>query len=124
MIRPLIQRPRRLRRNEMIRRLVRETTVTKDDLLYPLFVTEESESREIASMPGVFRFTLDDLCREVEKVADVGIPAIMLFGIPGEKDEQGSQGYAKNGIIPRAIRALRKEVGEALLIVPDVCLCE
>src|SRR5207244_1687084 len=80
----MTRRPRRLRRNETIRRLVRETAVTTDDLLYPMFVTEESESREIPSMPGVFRFTVDDLCREVEKVAEVGIPAIMLFGIPQE----------------------------------------
>ncbi len=120
----LIKRPRRLRRNEALRRLVRETVVTKNDLLYPMFVTQERESREIPSMPGVFRFTVDDLCRETEKIAALGLPAIMLFGIPEEKDDVGSQGYAENGIVPRAIRAVRKAVGEALLIVPDVCLCE
>ncbi len=120
----LTVRPRRLRRNELIRRLVRETCVTSDDLLYPMFVSEESQSREIPSMPGIFRFSLDDLCREAEKVALLGIPAIMLFGIPAEKDETGSSGYSPDGIVPRAIRAVRKAVGDTLLIVPDVCLCE
>ncbi|HZT41257.1 MAG TPA: porphobilinogen synthase [Chthonomonadaceae bacterium] len=120
----LIRRPRRLRRNETLRRLVRETRVTLDDLLYPLFVTCERESREIASLPGIFRLTVDDLCREAEKVVEAGIPAIMLFGIPEEKDPVGSQGYAEDGIVPRAIRAVRKAVGDKLLIVPDVCLCE
>src|ERR1051326_249869 len=119
-----IFRPRRLRRNELFRRLVRETAVTADDLLYPMFVSEESESREIPSMPGVYRFSLDDLCREAEEVAALGLPAIMPFGIPSEKDEVGSSGYAEDGIVPRAIRAVRKTVGDSLLIVPDVCLCE
>ena len=123
-MRELIYRPRRLRRTETLRRLVRETIVTRDDLLYPLFVTHERESREIPSMPGIYRFTVDDLCHEVEKVAEAGLPAIMLFGIPEEKDEAGSGGYAENGIVPQAIRAVRKAVGDALLIVPDVCLCE
>ncbi len=104
--------------------MVRETSVSADDLLYPMFVSEESESREIPSMPGIFRFTLDDLCREAEKVASLGLPAVMLFGIPADKDEVGSSGYAPDGIIPRAIRAIRKTVGDSLLIVPDVCLCE
>jgi porphobilinogen synthase len=123
-MRDLIYRPRRLRSGDKIRRLVRETVVTKDDLLYPIFVTEESESREIPSMPGVFRYTLADLHRVVEDAASTGLSAIMLFGIPAEKDEVGSQGYAENGIIARALRAVRKTVGDALLLVPDVCLCE
>jgi len=117
-------RPRRLRRTENLRRMVRETYVTKDDLLYPLFVTEEAESSEIASMPGVSRLTLDDLCRKVETVAELGIPAIMLFGIPTHKDEWGSGGYSDDGIVARAIRAVRKTVGSAVTICPDVCLCE
>ena len=119
-----IHRPRRLRRSELLRRIVRETSVTGDDLLYPMFVSEESESREIPSMPGILRFSLDDLCREAEKVVALGLPAIMLFGIPAEKDEVGSSGYSPGGIVPRAIRAIRKAVGDSLLIVPDVCLCE
>ena len=123
-MRELIRRPRRLRSNENLRRLIRETHVTRDDLLYPMFVTEEAQSSEISSMPGVFRYTIDDLCRKVEEVATLGIPAIMLFGIPDSKDELGTQGYAENGIVPRAIRALRKAIGDAVLVVPDVCLCE
>ena len=104
--------------------MVRETLVTADDLLYPMFVSEETESREIGSMPGIFRLSIDDLCREAEKAVGLGVPAIMLFGIPAEKDEVGSGGYAPDGIVPRAIRAVRKAVGDSLLIVPDVCLCE
>jgi porphobilinogen synthase len=123
-MRELIRRPRRLRRNEAIRRLVRETVVTPDDLLYPMFVTAESVSGEIASMPGIYRYTIDDLCREAEKIAGLGLPAIMLFGIPDHKDEVGSSGYDPKGIVPRAIRAIRKAIGDTLLIVPDVCLCE
>src|SRR5260370_772686 len=123
-MRELIRRPRRLRRNEAIRRLVRETVVTPDDLLYPMFVTAESASCEIASMPGIYRYTIDDLCREVEKIAGLGLPAIMLFGIPDHKDEVGSSGYDPEGIVPQAIRAVRKAIGGKLLIVPDVCLCE
>src|SRR5947209_1280707 len=99
-------RPRRLRRSDLLRRMVRETTVTVDDLLYPLFVSEESYSVEIPSMPGIFRFSLDDLCAEAEKAAALGLPAIMLFGIPSQKDEVGSPGYSEDGIIPRAIRAV------------------
>src|SRR5690348_15527284 len=92
-MRELIRRPRRLRRSDPIRRLVRETVVTRDDLLYPMFVTEEPESREISSMPGVYRHTIDDLCREAEKIAELGLSAIMLFGIPDLKDAVGSSGY-------------------------------
>src|SRR5579859_5225471 len=98
-MRDLIHRPRRLRGSELMRRMVRETVVTRDDLLFPLFVTDEPVSTEIASMPGVYRLTLDDLCRAVERVAAVGLPGVMLFGIPAEKDDVGSAGYAENGII-------------------------
>jgi len=120
----LTRRPRRLRRTETLRRMVRETIVTKDDLLYPMFVTAAAQTEEIPSMPGVFRYTVEDLCRAVEEVAQAGVPAIMLFGIPEEKDPIGSGGYAEHGIVPTAIRAVRKAIGDALLIVPDVCLCE
>jgi porphobilinogen synthase len=89
-----------------------------------MFVTEEPVSREIASMPGIYRYTIEDLCREAEKIAGLGLPAMMLFGIPDHKDEVGSSGYDPKGIVPRAIRAVRKAIGDALLIVPDVCLCE
>ncbi|CCW34530.1 porphobilinogen synthase [Chthonomonas calidirosea] len=120
----LIERPRRLRRTEALRQLVRETWVQPSDLLFPMFVTEESESREIPSMPGIWRYTVDDVCRKVEEVVRVGLKAVMLFGIPLQKDEVGSQAYQPTGVVPRAIGALRKNFGDSLLIVPDVCLCE
>jgi porphobilinogen synthase len=122
--RALVHRPRRLRRTETIRRMVRENRVSVDDLIYPMFVTEEPRSSEIASMPGVFRYTLDDLRGAVERVAAAGIPAVMLFGIPAQKDEAGTQAYAEDGIVARAVRAVRSAAGPDLLIVPDVCLCE
>ena len=117
-------RLRRLRRKDLLRRMVRETSVSADDLIYPMFVSEESESRHIPTMPGIQRFCLSDLCHEAERVVALGVPAIMLFGIPSDKDEVGSSGYSSDGIIPRAIRAIRKSIGESLVIVPDVCLCE
>jgi porphobilinogen synthase len=116
-------RSRRLRGSATLRRMVRETRVTADDLIYPLFVTH-AETAPIGSMPGVSRFCVDDLCREVEGLAKLGLPAIMLFGIPEEKDEQGSGAYAENGIVPTAFRALKKVVGNDMLLVADVCLCE
>lgn len=120
----MIRRPRRLRRTDTMRRMLRETVVTADDLLYPMFVTHERQSSEIGSMPGIFRFSVDDLCREAEKIATLGVPAIMLFGLPEEKDEVGSGGYSEDGIVPTALRAVRNAVGDSLLLVPDVCLCE
>jgi porphobilinogen synthase len=116
-------RARRLRGNPLLRKMVRETRVTADDLIYPLFVTH-AETAPIPSMPGINRFSVDDLCREVERVAALGIPGIILFGIPEEKDEQGSGAYAEDGIVPRAFRALKKAVGDAVLLVADVCMCE
>ncbi len=118
-----LHRLRRLRGSANMRRMVRETRVTADDLLYPLFVTH-AKTATIPSMPGINRFSIDDLCREVESVAKLGIPAIMLFGIPEEKDEQGSGAYADDGIVPRAFRALKRAVGDSVLLVADVCLCE
>ena len=123
-MRDLLHRPRRLRRTPALRRLVRETAVTVDDLLYPMFVTEEAESSPIASMPGISRYTVDDLCRAVEEIANLGIPAIMLFGIPNYKDDMGTEGYAEDGIIPTALRALKKQFGDTVLLTADVCLCE
>ena len=119
-----LHRPRRLRANPLIRRMVRETIVTVNDLVYPMFVTHESTSSEIVSMPGIKRHSLDSLCREAEEAVRLGIPAIMLFGLPAAKDEVGSSGYSEDGIIPTAIRKLKKSFGDSLLIIPDVCLCE
>lgn len=120
----LLRRPRRLRSSELLRRMVRETVVSVDDLIYPMFVTEAKESSAIASMPGVSRFTVDDLSHEVESIIALGIPAIMLFGIPNEKDAVGSGGYNESGIVPTALRTLRKRFGDSILLVPDVCMCE
>jgi porphobilinogen synthase len=120
----LIQRPRRLRRNQTIRALVRETTLTPDDFVYPLFVCEgEGVRREIASMPGCFNFSIDELAREVEEAVKVGVRSVILFGVPDEKDATGSQAYAEDGITQRAIRAIKREVKDALVIA-DNCLCE
>jgi len=119
----LTHRPRRVRGHPMLRRMVRETHVTTDDLLYPMFVTAGA-TEPIPSMPGILRYSVDDLCREVEDVVRLGIPAIMLFGIPDAKDEAGTGAYADDGIVPRAFRAVRKAVGDAVLLVADVCLCE
>ena len=117
-------RPRRLRRNQLIRDLVRETVVHPEDLIYPLFVQEVSNQPEpIQAMPGQSRHTIDSLLKEAEAAAKDGIKAILLFGIPAHKDELGSQAYAENGIVQKAVRALKEE-GLGLSIVTDLCLCE
>ena len=120
----LINRPRRLRRNEGIRALVRETTLTPDDFVYPLFVCEgEGVRKEIASMPGVFNLSIDQLVREVDGARKSGVRSVILFGIPDEKDDVGTQAYAEDGIVQRAIRALKREVKD-VLVIADNCLCE
>ncbi len=117
-------RLRRTRQNEKLRGMVRETNLSVDQLIYPLFVTETSvEPREISAMPGIYQWPLEHLGREVERIAKLGIPAVLLFGIPAEKDEVGSQAYAEQGIIQQAIRRLKAEAPDTLIIT-DVCLCE
>ena len=119
-----IHRPRRLRRNETVRRMVRETNLTTSDFIYPLFVVPGSGVRHaVPSMPGVFQLSIDELVREAGEVRGLGIPAILLFGIPEAKDEVGSEAYANDGIVQLAIKELKKKVSD-LLIVTDVCLCE
>ncbi len=118
------KRLRRLRYNPLVRDLIRETELSKNDLIYPLFVVPgENIKKEIKSMPGVFNLSIDNLVKECKEVAALGIPAVILFGIPEHKDEQGSEAYAENGIIQRAIRAIKAEVKD-LLVITDVCLCE
>jgi porphobilinogen synthase len=115
---------RRLRRTDALRRLVRENNVLLDDLIYPLFVTHGLDVKlQVPSMPGVYHFSIDTLCREGEEVRSLGIPAVLLFGIPAVKDEFGSEAYAPDGIIQRAIKALKSAVPE-LVVITDVCLCE
>ncbi len=117
-------RLRRTRQNEKLRGLVRETHLAVDQLIYPLFIAEGiHEPHEIASMPGIVQWPLEQLGREAERIASLGIPAVLLFGIPSEKDEVGSQAYNSRGIIQEAIRLL-KSVNPELLVITDVCLCE
>ncbi|MBI4289447.1 MAG: porphobilinogen synthase [Chloroflexi bacterium] len=117
-------RMRRLRRTENLRRLVRETRLSADSFVYPLFVAHGSGLRqEIPSMPGVCRFSPDTAGVEAEEIARLGIPAVLLFGLPARKDDAGSEAYDADGIVQRAIRAIKRAVPE-LLVITDVCLCE
>jgi porphobilinogen synthase len=117
-------RLRRLRRSEALRALIRETKVDVGDLIYPLFVIEGNKiKQEISSMPGQYRLSGDLLPKEVEDIAKLGIPAIILFGVPKKKDEVGSSAYHPKGVIQQAIRAIKKATPE-LLVITDVCLCE
>ncbi len=117
-------RPRRLRKNETFRRLIRETTLAVDNLIYPLFVVPgKGVRRPIVSMPGVFQLSVDELIKEAREILAARIPAIILFGIPDKKDDRASGAYAAEGIIQRAIKALKDKVPD-LLVIGDVCLCE
>ncbi len=117
-------RARRLRETETFRRMVRETRLSVDQLVYPLFVAHGRElRREISSMPGQFQLSVDELVREVKDVAALGIPAVILFGLPAAKDAYGSEAYAPDGIIQRAVRAIKDAVSD-LVVITDVCLCE
>ena len=119
-----IQRLRRLRQHESLRRMVRETRLTPSDLIYPMFVMEgKDQRREIASMPGQSRLSIDLLVKEAGEVAGLGIPAVMLFGIPDRKDERGTSGYDPNGVVQRAIKAVKDHV-PGLLVITDVCIDE
>ncbi len=119
-----VQRLRRLRQHESLRRMVRETRLSPSDLIYPTFVMEgKDQRREIASMPGQFRLSIDLLVKEAGEVAGLGIPAVMLFGIPDRKDERGTSGYDPNGVVQRAIKAVKDHV-PGLLVITDVCIDE
>jgi porphobilinogen synthase len=119
-----INRPRRLRQNEVIRRMVRETILTPDDFIYPVFVCEGSGVRkEISSMPGSYQESIDNLVENVREAHSLGVPSVILFGIPDHKDAQGSEAYNDDGIVQRAIRAIKDAVPE-LYVMTDVCLCE
>jgi porphobilinogen synthase len=117
-------RPRRLRRTETLRRMVRETRLSRENLVLPLFVVEGSGVREpVSSMPGVFRYSVDALVDEAKRVHDLGIPSVILFGIPAAKDARGSGADAPGGVVQRAIHAIKRGVPE-LCVISDVCLCE
>jgi porphobilinogen synthase len=120
---PLV-RLRRLRRTETLRALVRENRVDVGDLIYPMFVVEsKGVKEEISSMPGIFRYSPDQLKPEIEEIAGLKIPAVLLFGIPGNKDEIGSSAYHPGGVVQQAIRVIKASVPE-LIVITDVCLCE
>ncbi|MDO9351173.1 MAG: porphobilinogen synthase [Deltaproteobacteria bacterium] len=113
-----------MRKDEMFRRMIRETHLSLDDLILPLFVRPgKGVKQPISSMPGHFQLSIDSLTKEVEEAKSLGILGVILFGIPDKKDEMGSEAYAEDGIIQRAIRAIKEKV-EGILIITDVCLCE
>ena len=118
------QRLRRLRKTRSIRNLVQETRLHCSDLIYPLFVVEGSEIEdEVSSMPGIFRFSPDRLQREVNEIAELGLESIILFGIPVEKDPEGSSAWNEKGVVQQAVRIIKKEI-PGLMVATDVCLCE
>jgi porphobilinogen synthase len=117
-------RPRRLRRTAALRRLARETTLEAGQLVLPLFARSGRKARHpVSSMPGVFQLSPDEVAREAEKAHALGVPAVLLFGIPDAKDEKASGAFARNGIVQQTVRLLKKELPE-LIVMTDVCLCE
>jgi porphobilinogen synthase len=119
-----LNRMRRLRRTETLRRMVREVSVSVDDLICPLFVTHGLDVKlQIPSMPGVFHYSVDALVKETRELSELGVPAVLLFGLPATKDEVGSEAYSPEGIVQRAVRALKKAVPD-IVVITDVCLCE
>lgn len=117
-------RPRRLRRTETLRRMVRETVLSVDDLIQPFFVVPGTGVQEaISSLPGQFHWSVDKLVEEAVAIRDLGIPAVILFGLPEAKDETGSAGQAEDGVVQRALRAIKKRIND-LVLITDVCLCE
>lgn len=124
----MMLRLRRLRRTAALRGLVAETTIRREGLIYPIFVQYGKDIKEeVASMPGVFRYSVDRLGEIADEVLRAGIGGVMLFGIPEEKDEKGSGAYDENGVVPQAIRFLKnycKERGREIVIIADICLCE
>ncbi len=123
-VRNLVHRPRRLRRSPALRNLVRETKLTAHDFILPLFVSGKlKERRAIASMPGVFQLTVREAVQEAKTARDLGLQAVLLFGIPAKKDEQASSAYAEDGVVQEAVRAIKAECPE-IVVISDVCLCE
>src|SRR5574339_417119 len=118
------ERPRRLRRTERLREMVRETRLTPDRLIYPLFVAPgRGVRREIPSLPGCFHLSAEDAAREAREVESLGIAGVILFGLPKAKDPTGSEGWAEDGVVQKAVRAIRSECRD-LIVMTDVCLCE
>ncbi|MGA7564214.1 MAG: porphobilinogen synthase [Desulfobaccales bacterium] len=119
----LIFRPRRLRRQETLRKMVQETHLRREDFIYPMFAAPGQGVRQaVDAMPGVFRLSVDQLVKEAREVADLGLPAVLLFGVPQKKDETGSEAASPKGAVQQAVRRLKKET-PGLLVITDVCLC-
>jgi len=117
-------RPRRLRKNENFRRMIRETRLSVDNFVYPLFATFGKDVKKpISSMPGNFQMSVDHLVKEVQKTKELGIPAVLLFGIPDKKDEVASGAFMKNGVVQQAVRKIKDKVPD-VIVITDVCLCE
>ena len=119
-----ISRPRRLRSSENLRAMVRETKLRPTDIIYPLFTRHGKDiQKEISSMPGTYQWSVDKLGQEARDIAELGIPAVILFGIPAEKDPVGEENFAPDGIVQQAIQEIKAAVPE-LVVITDVCLCE
>src|SRR5256714_4886703 len=120
----LIHRPRRLRRREQVRAMVREARLAREDLVLPLFACPgKGVRREVSSMPGVHNLSVDEIARDASAAFDLGVPAVILFGLPATKDETATGAYGRDGIVQQAIRAVRKAVPE-MIVIADTCLCE
>jgi len=118
------QRLRRTRRREALRRMVKETKLSADDLIFPMFVVHGNNIKnEIKSLPGNYHLSIDNLIKDAEEIVKLKIPAVILFGLPASKDEVGSEAYASDGIVQQAVRALKSEMPD-LIVITDVCLCE
>jgi porphobilinogen synthase len=119
-----VYRPRRLRRTENLRRMIRETRLTVDNLVYPMFVMPgEKVKNPVGSMPGVYQFSVDQLLEEMKSVVDLKIPAVLLFGLPRHKDPEGSEAHAADGVVQQAVSAVKEKYPD-LVLITDVCLCE
>ena len=119
-----VTRPRRLRATPVLRDMVRETTLAPDDFIYPMFVVHGQEIRHaIKSMPGIYQLSVDQAVAEAQEVAELGIPAMVLFGVPAIKDALGSENFSDQGIVQQAIRAIKEAVPN-LVTIADVCMCE
>ena len=121
----MIIRPRRLRSGEIVRGMVRETRASRDSLIYPIFFEEGKNIKTpIDAMDGQFRYSPDRAKEIIDRCLSHGVNKVLLFGIPKEKDEKGSQAYAENGIVQQAVRAIKEEYGDSVYVVTDVCMCE
>src|SRR5262245_30489346 len=119
-----IHRPRRLRRSEALRRMVRETQLSPDNFIYPMFVVEgRSVRRAIPSMPGIFNLSIENVVEDARQALSLGVPAVILFGIPPKKDAKGSGAYDRDGVVQRAISAIKADAPK-LQVIADICLCE